>query len=99
MLSRRRLRRLRHMAARKDRYDGQLDSEEEVFLNLMPEMLDQLERERRKSKVFRVNEDSLVRSPNDEDGSDSANGGTSQGTLIGLLRTPAEVYVRLWRCD
>ena len=99
MLSRRRLRRLRHMHARKDRYDGQHDSEEEAFINLLPEMLDQLEQERRQSKVFRVDENSLVRSPNDGDGSDSADGGTSQGTLISLLRTPAEVYVSLWRCD
>ena len=99
MLSRRRLRRLRHMHARKDRYNGQLDSEEETIINLLPEMLDQLEHERRQSKVFRVDENSLVRSPNDGDDSDSADGGTSQGTLIGLLRTPTEVHVRLWQCD
>ena len=99
MLSRRRLRRLRYMHARKDRYDGQHDSEEESFMNLLPEMLDQLEQERRQSKVFRVDENSLVRSPNDGDESDSADGGTSQGTLIGLLRTPTEVHVRMWQCN
>ena len=98
MLSRRKLRRLRHMRARKDRYNEEHDSEEESFINLLPEMLDQMEQERRESKLFRIDEDTLVRSPDEDDRiGESTDGGTSGNTFIDLLRTPTEVYVRLWR--
>ena len=98
MLSRRTLRRLRHMRARKDRYQEQHDdSDEEAFINLLPGMLDELEEERRESKVFSVDEDTLVRSRDEiEDSTEDKN---SQPSLIGMLRTPAEVFVKLGQCD
>ena len=94
MLSRRTLRRLRHMRARKDRYQEQHDdSEEEAFINLLPDMLDELEEEKRRSKVFHVDdENSLVRSPDEiEDSTEDRN---TQPTFIEMLRTPTEVFVR-----
>ena len=94
MLSRRTLRRLRHMRARQDRYQEQYDdSDEEAFMNLLPGMLDELEQERRESKVFHVDENTLVRSRDETE--DSTEDKNSKPSFIGMLRTPAEVFVKL----
>ncbi len=101
MLSRRTLRRLRHMRARQDRYDEQHDSEEEDFISLLPDMLDELEEERRKSKVFRVQDGAILDSqenPDDgenalnETGDDSTTDASSRQSFLDMLRTPTEVF-------
>lgn len=66
MLSRRKLRRLRQMY-RKNRQNEQYDDEDEdEIMTLLPEMLEEMEQERRRSKIFHLEGNSYAKSPESE---------------------------------
>ncbi len=107
MLSRRMVRRLRHMRARKDRYNAQHDSEEEEFISLLPDMLEELDKEKKRSKVFRVTDGSIVKSSDEETGREreeeeqlgaevegAGRSSEAQRSFLDMLRTPTEVLQR-----
>ena len=98
MLSRRKIHRLRQMSRRRQQLEanGEKDEEEDDIINLLPEMLDQWETDRKRARILRIDEKSVIRSSDKKDKKDDDNGKADnqedyEEPLESLLRTGTEV--------
>ncbi len=64
MLSRRKIRKLRQMSRRRQEMEanGEFDEEQDDIINLLPEMLDQWETDRKLARLLHIDDKSIIKS-------------------------------------